>query len=299
MAASVLFAGLTTLDLVQSVERMPSPDEKVTALGQAISAGGPATNAAVTFSFLGGSATLLSAVGAHPLAEVITADLAEHAVRLVDLTPGARDAPAMSTIMVTRGTGDRAVVSVNAARHDLGPPPGLSELISGSRAVHVDGHHPRVARAAARLARDLGRLTVLDGGSWKPGTAELLPHIDVAVVSADFRPPGAETPEATLAFLRASGVRWAAVTRGPGPVLWQGPGEARPLPVPAVDPVDTLGAGDVFHGALTFALPPVVTDLTEDAFAGALGFAASVAAASCGSFGTRSWMRAPPGSDRG
>ncbi|MEV7968740.1 PfkB family carbohydrate kinase [Sphaerisporangium sp. NPDC088356] len=293
MASGVLFVGLSTLDLIQSVERMPHANEKVTALEQAISAGGPATNAAVTFSFLGGAATLLSAVGAHPLAAGIMADLEDRAVRLVDLTPGARDAPTMSTIMVTRETGDRAVVSVNSARRDLRPPPDLSGLISESQAVLVDGHHARVAQATARLARDLGRLTILDGGSWKPGTAELLPHIDVAVVSADFHPPGPRTPEATLAHLRASGVPWAAVTRGPGPILWQGPGEVRLLPVPAVDPVDTLGAGDVFHGALAFALSATAArgaELTEDAFAEALGFGASVAATSCGSFGTRSWM---------
>ncbi|WP_248965182.1 PfkB family carbohydrate kinase [Sphaerisporangium perillae] len=301
MTPRALFAGLCTLDLVQSVERMPSANEKVTALRQSVAAGGPATNAAVAFSFLGGSATLLSAVGAHPLAAGIRADLAEYGVRLVDLTPEAADPPTMSTIMVTRGSGDRAVVSVNAAGRRLRPPPDLAELVAAHQVVHLDGHHPDLALAAARLAREQGRLTVLDGGSWKPGTAELLPYVDVAVTSADFHPPGTRTPEDTLAHLRAAGVPWAAVSRGDAPVMWQGPGEARFRPVPAVDVVDTLGAGDVLHGALTFALsrllaggPAAVSPagrLTGDTFAAALDFAIPVASASCRSFGTRSWMR--------
>ncbi|MFC4537005.1 PfkB family carbohydrate kinase [Sphaerisporangium dianthi] len=301
-----LFAGLCTLDLVQSVERMPGVNEKVTALAQTVAAGGPATNAAVAFSFLGGDATLVSGVGLHPLVTGIDADLSEHGVRVVDVTPQEAGPPAISTIMVTRGSGDRAVVSVNAAHQNLLPPTGLARLVSANQAVHLDGHHPRLALTAARLAREQGRLTVLDGGSWKPGTAALLPHIDVAVTSADFRPPGARTPKDVLAHLHAAGVRWAAVSRGPAPVLWQGPdgtraGDVRARPVPPVDVVDTLGAGDVLHGALTFALCQALGEedpaaaapaerLTHDGFAAALDLAIEVASRACRSFGTRSWM---------
>ncbi|MEU9886307.1 PfkB family carbohydrate kinase [Sphaerisporangium sp. NPDC051011] len=314
MTCRGLFAGLCTLDLVQSVDRMPAANEKVTALGQTVAAGGPAANAAVTFAHLGGAATLVSAVGAHPLARGVLADLDEHGVRLTDLTPDAAGPPAISTIMVTRGTGDRAVVSVNGSGVRVQPPPGLADLVAAHQVVHLDGHYPGLALAAARLARERGRLTVLDGGSWKPGTAELLPYINVAVVSGDFHPPGARTPREVLARLAAAGVPWTAVTHGSGPVLWRGRGEVRSIPVPRVDVVDTLGAGDVLHGALTFALcralgeDPGVGPLTgpapgpggrgsatetftEDAFAAALSFAIPIASAACASFGTRAWMR--------
>jgi sugar/nucleoside kinase (ribokinase family) len=256
-------------------------------------------------------------VGAHSLAAGVRADLAGHGVRLVDLAAGAPGPPAMSTIMVTRGSGDRAVVSVNAAGRSLSPPAGLAALVEASQAVHLDGHHPALALAAARLARERGRLTLLDGGSWKPGTAELLPYIDVAVASADFRPPGTRTPEEVLAHLRAAGVPWAAVSRGPEPVLWRAPGEGdrvRSCPVPPVEVVDTLGAGDILHGALAFALCRALAAqdaapgrsferdtvagqadrLTPDGFAAALAFAVAVASASCASFGTRAWTQAGP-----
>ncbi|RCG27097.1 sugar kinase [Sphaerisporangium album] len=315
MTCRGLFAGLCTLDLVQSVERMPGANEKVTALGQTVAAGGPAANAAVAFAHLGGIATLVSAVGAHPLAQGVLADLAQHGVRLADLTPDAAGPPAISTIMVTRGTGDRAVVSVNGSGVRVQPPPGLADLVAANHVVHLDGHHPDLALAAARLARERGRLTVLDGGSWKPGTAELLPYVDVAVVSGDFHPPGARTPQDVLAYLAGAGVRWTAVTSGGGAVLWRGggeaPGEVRSHPVPRVDVVDTLGAGDVLHGALTFALcraltqalgpvtgsvpgsgdPGSVTEaVIEDTFAAALSYAIPIASAACASFGTRAWI---------
>ncbi|MGC9503545.1 hypothetical protein [Baaleninema sp.] len=48
-----LFVGLTTLDVIYLSERLPQPDEKLVASDYTIAAGGPATNAAVSFSSLG------------------------------------------------------------------------------------------------------------------------------------------------------------------------------------------------------------------------------------------------------
>ncbi|MGI8335373.1 PfkB family carbohydrate kinase [Actinomadura scrupuli] len=285
-----LFAGLCVLDIIQLVDHVPRPDEKSTALRQTVAAGGPATNAAVTFAHLGGGATLVTGVGAHPLAAGIRAELRETRVRLIDLAEGHGGPPAVSSIMVTAGSGERAVVSMNAEGYDLDPPADLAALVSRSSVVQVDGHHPRLAEASVLTARRLGRTTLLDGGSWKPGTPALLPHTDVAVCSSDFHPPGASTPQEVLRFLRSAGVPWAAVTRGGEDILWQGPdGPSQTVPVPQVAIADTLGAGDVFHGALAFEL----AQGRKPDFAGfprALRRAAAVAAGACGSFGTRSWM---------
>ena len=283
MSSSAVFAGLTTFDLIQLVDRMPGPDEKVTARRQAVAAGGPAANAAATFAHLGGTATLVTAVGAHPLAAGIRADLAATGVHLVDLAAADPAAPAVSTVLVTAGTGTRSVVSRNAADRDLDPPHDVDTLLAGADLVLVDGHHPRLARAVAGR-----RLTILDGGSWKPHLPDLLPGVDVAICSADLRVPGGGP---AAAYLMAHGVRWVAVTDGPRPIRWAGPRTAGELPVPVVDAVDTTGAGDVFHGAFAHALVTRGT-LDEATFVDALRAAAEVAAWSCRSFGTREWMKA-------
>ncbi|SFF51452.1 Sugar or nucleoside kinase, ribokinase family [Actinacidiphila alni] len=323
-----LFVGLTTLDIIQLVDHVPAANEKVTARAQTVAAGGPAANAAAAFSHLGGEATLLTAVGGHPLAAGVTADLAQLGVRVVDLAADSDAPPAVSSILVTAATGERAVASLNTTGRPVAVPPGpyVAELVAGADVVECDGHHIGPAIAVARAARTAGRRTVLDGGSWKPGTEELLPFIDVAVCSADFRPPEASTPAQVLDFLASSGagVPWAAVTHGGDPVVWAGPGGARgELPVaPAARIADTLGAGDVLHGALAYVLAappadPLTADqltadrrtadqltadrltadrltggrLTAGAFRTALAYASAVATASCASFGTRAWMR--------
>src|SRR5579864_5151229 len=109
-----LFVGLATVDLVYAVSAVPKANEKLSVAGQQVCAGGPATNAGVTFACLGGRAELVTAVGAHSLATVIHDDLARHSVRLHDIARGRHELPPISSIMVSRATGERTVVSANA-----------------------------------------------------------------------------------------------------------------------------------------------------------------------------------------
>jgi sugar/nucleoside kinase (ribokinase family) len=286
---SGLFVGLCTLDVIQLVDHVPAPNEKLTAQRMAVAAGGPATNAAVTYAYLGGRATLITGVGAHALTAGIRADIKDMNVNLIDFDPEAAGPPPISTILVTAASGDRAVVSVNAAGRQLRPGARLASLAEESRIVLVDGHHPELSHSALSAARKWARTTLLDGGSWKSGLEALLPLVDVALCSADFHPPGTATPLETFDFLRARGVVWAAITRGPDPILWSGPNGEGQVAVPHASVMDTLGAGDAFHGAFAFAVA-LIDALDEVAFVNALRQAAVVAATSCESFGTRAWM---------
>ena len=100
-----------------------------------VASGGPAANAAVTAVALGVGARLVTRIGESPLGTLISADLGAHGVDVVDRA-GPRDQPAVSTVLVTRGTGQRAVVSVNASQHmaiACGECPGRSGLGAGAR----------------------------------------------------------------------------------------------------------------------------------------------------------------------
>ncbi len=67
--------------------------------------------------------------------------------------------------------------------------------------------------------------------------------------------------------------------------------------MPSVKVADTVGAGDVLHGALAHHLAG--SQPTSESFAEALRAAAAVASRACASFGTRAWMRErPPGPTR-
>ncbi|OLT54341.1 carbohydrate kinase [Cellulosimicrobium sp. CUA-896] len=282
--------GLLTLDVVQVVDRLPGPDEKVVARSLAATFGGPAANAAATAAALGVPSRLVSAVGEGPLADAVRADVAAAGVELVDALaparrPGAR--PAVSTVLVTAGTGERAVVSTNATALGglLDDDVDVGALLGplGPRDVLLlDGHLPGVALPAARRAREAGCTVVLDGGSWKPDSAETMALCDAVVVSADLRVPGADGD--VLAAVAALGPRYVARTHGPGPVevLHDGRRSSVPVPVPS-RVVDTLGAGDVVHGAFAAALAQGAS------YAAALERAVVVASRSVEHAGARGW----------
>lgn len=278
-----LFLGAATLDLHYLVPSFPDPNTKGPAERFGIYAGGPAANAAVAFAHLGGTAHLYTEVGVHPLGRAVAADLGEHGVHLHDMTPDSAYPPMLSSILTSADTGDRTVV---ASRYpdtaSSGALPGA--LPSGARVLLVDGFLHPACRDGAEQASRAGIPVVLDAGSWKPGLDGLLPFVDAAICSAEFRPPGATTHADVLGYLAARGIRRAAISRGPDPILVADGGSSGAVPVEPVSVVDTLGAGDVLHGAFCYHLA------VGSSFSDALSEAAAVATHSTRSFGTRTWM---------
>ncbi len=295
-----VFVGLATLDVIHRVSRRPGADEKVTAVRQDIAAGGPATNAAVTYAALGGRARLVTALGAAPPAALITDELASRGVQVVDVDPDSVTPPAVSAIAVDDATGARSVVSVDAAGRSVRPPsPGEWErLLTGAGVLLLDGHHALLAVSAALAAVAAGVPVVLDAGRWKPVMAELIPLADDVICSAEFRWPGTADPASSAAAIRAvttprsagtahdgdSFTRAVAVTQGAGPVLWWQGTSSGEVPVPAVRAVDTLGAGDAFHGAYAYRRAE------DGSFADRLAGAARVAALRVRTVGPRDWL---------
>ncbi|MFI7588684.1 PfkB family carbohydrate kinase [Spongisporangium articulatum] len=240
-----VFVGLATLDVVHRVARRPAADEKVTALAQSVTAGGPAANAAVTYAALGGTATLVTALGRGPVARVVAEDLRAAGVEVLDVAPDDDRGPPVAAVTVLDGTGERSVASVDAIATGFEPPSGLGPLVAGADVVLVDGHHPTLARAACEAARPAGVDVVVDAGRWKPVFAQVFPLATDVVCSPAFRLDDGSPAGPGLAPT-------VVVTAGGDPVRWWQGERAGAVVVPAVAVRDTLGAGDVFHGAYAF-----------------------------------------------
>ena len=279
-----LFVGLTTLDFVYLSDRSVRANQKIVAQDYLTVAGGPATNAAVAFSYFGDRAKLLSVVGSHPLTALINSDLAQHSVTAIDLIPDKTDSPSVSSIIVDSITGQRSIISINAVKSQANPQAITADILSGIDIVLLDGHQIEVGLNIAAIAKSKKIPVVLDGGSWKPGLEKLLPNIDYAICSANFYPPQCNQSDRVFDYLTDCGIKQIAITQGEQPILYRDVNINSTIAVPTIKPVDTLGAGDIFHGAFCHYL------LTTD-FPTALKLAAEVASKSCLSFGTRSWMK--------
>lgn len=291
MTGRVLCVGLATLDVIQLVERLPGSNEKIVSLDSVIAAGGPATNAAVAAAHLGNDVLLLTALTEHPVSNIIRADLTACGVTVRTATSDV--APITASILVTRDSGDRAIVSPtsSATQATVASPSeaDIDDLLSGVSAVHLDGYYPSLALPIAVSAHERGIPVLFDGGSHKPHTDAVLSQVDVAVVSGDFAPPGVSPdPVSVLAYLVERGPSFAAVTRGARGIVFRGPQSRGAVPVERVPVADTLGAGDFFHGA--FAVAIAQSGVSDHEFSHQLAWASRVAGASLRSFGTRAWL---------
>ncbi|GAB3454552.1 PfkB family carbohydrate kinase [Actinophytocola sediminis] len=270
----VVAVGLCTVDLVQRVERLPAPGQKVQSISVELAAGGPAANAAVAVSALGGRAGLSTVLGSHPLARLAFQDLTDCGVRVTDVLPQRVAPPPVSAVSVRDSDGERTVVSANAA--------GVTAVadvdLTGAGALLLDGHHPELALRAARAARAAGVPVVLDAGSWRPVMAELLELVDVCACSATFASPA---PLVNPVVIR---------TAGPDPVRWTASGTRGEVPVPEVAVRDTAGAGDVWHGAAALAVARLGRVPTAAELPGLIEFANRAAGVRIAHAGPRSWM---------
>ncbi len=283
-----LFVGLVTLDLIYLSAALPQANQKQVALDYSMAAGGPATNAAVAFQFLSAAtpqaARLVGVIGSHPVSQLVLADLLKQQITPIDLQPNALQPLPMSSIIVTQATGERAVISINATRLQASPDQIPTNLLQDVQVVLLDGHQMPVSLEIARQAKAARIPVVVDGGSWKPGFEAVLRYADYAICSANFLPPQCQSQAEVIRYLQALQIPQIAITRGAESILYcdlSGQGE---LPVPAIQAVDTLGAGDIFHGAFCHFI-------LDNDFPSALSSAAQIAASACQSFGTRAWMR--------
>jgi sugar/nucleoside kinase (ribokinase family) len=278
------------LDVVHQVDAAPAVNQKVTASAQAIGAGGPATNAAVTFSALGGEAVLVTAVGQGAVAQLIRSDLDVCRIRLIDVASEQVDRAAVSSISVLRSTAERSVVSIDAGTPEVSDIPDLSSVLAGADVLLVDGHHPALAQAASQTAKAASVPLVIDAGRWKPALGRVIPGAQTVICSAEFRQAGTDDSDSSARALVRLGVPTVMVTHGADPVRWWHGDQSGSVRPPAVRAIDTSGAGDVFHGAYCY----FAAQTGEAGIVGSIRAACEIASTKCRFFGTRSWLRHLP-----
>jgi sulfofructose kinase len=279
--AGVFCLGIATLDYVYSVERVPHPGEKDRARDLVVTGGGCAGSGSAAIARLGGLAWLATRLGDDAVGDTIVAQLRQDGVdtSLSPRFPGLRS-PISSILIDVEG--ERMVVSYTDPKTPLSPDWLPDTLPAGADAVLVDTRWGEGSLAALKLARKAGVPGVIDGDR-QPPHPEMVPtasHVAFSEKALSEISGGGE-PRAALEALAGKADNWLAVTLGPRGVLFMEHGGIAHLPAFPVEVVDTLGAGDVWHGAFALALAEGQGER------GAVRFASAVAAIKCTRFGGR------------
>ncbi|MGE3150067.1 MAG: sugar kinase [Pseudorhodoplanes sp.] len=244
-----LFIGHTYIDVTFLADSIPSGDEKTVARDYAISFGGNAVTAAFCCAKLGIKPDLLTTMADDWLGRMFTEMSLKYAISLHHRKVGES-----SLSFIVPNDGKRAIVRCRDDDY-IHPFPPLN--LGHCRALHLDGHQPDAAIHYAKLCREKGILTSLDGGGLRPNTHELLAFIDVAIVAERLCEQMQLSPSGMLDYLKNRGCRIGGVTQGDKGMIWYDEsGEVRTLPALDVPPelvIDTSGAGDIFHGAYIYS----------------------------------------------
>jgi sulfofructose kinase len=250
----VICIGHAALDRIYRIEAFPPRPTKVRAIEHIETGGGMAANAAVAVSRLGGRAELWSRVGDDQAGISIRAGLKAERVdiRYVDTFAGVRSS---TSAIIVDDNGERLIVG----NRDTGMPSGTQwlplERIKDADAVLGDVRWLEGTRAAFQEARRHGVPTILDADL---GAREAMPDLLLVTDYAIFSEPALHElhpgldVDAALHQLLAAGALHAGVTLGAQGYRYRERGGGGSVPAPAVDVIDTTGAGDAFHG--TFAL---------------------------------------------
>ena len=247
----VVFVGAATLDAIALVESFPRPDERVVAADLVYAGGGPAATAAVAAARLGiADVAFVGAVGDDEEGERVVAGLASEGVD----TAGVRRVPGIRTgasvVVVDRMHGTRAICNRPAPRVSLE----ASEL---PHAAWVHADHvgwPAVAAALDLVSSTRPRVSV-DAGNPIDGFTPKGVDLYVPTIEALIKVYGNRSLDELLSAALADGARTVVATGGAtGSVAATADGERCSAPAHQIDVISTLGAGDVFHGALLAAV---------------------------------------------
>src|SRR5262245_7263655 len=276
----VLCAGIAVEDFIFKVERFPVPGEKAQASTMIATAGGCAANASIAVSRLGGEARFTGPIGSDDASARFLAGLARDQVdtRQVERVDGG--SISVSGILID-GTGEKLVATRRGERLGDARPHDPTALVAGVDIVMADNRFPDFVRPILRAAVDRGIPAVLDGDRATTPDDPLFAIATHVIFSAEALRATTRVDDlaAALAAIARVTAGFLAATNGPDGVWWLENGRPRHLAAFPIEAVDTLGAGDTFHGAFALALAEGCN------LERAMRFAAAAAALKCTRFG--------------
>ncbi|MDQ1195105.1 sugar kinase [Agrobacterium sp. SORGH_AS 787] len=282
----VLCVGAAVLDTLFRVHDMPTGQGKVLPYEMLQIAEGMASSAAYTVYRMGGRASLWGAVGDDETGARILRDLSESGIDTSGMTVAKGARSALSTILID-DRGERLIVPFYDHRLHENKRSCTQADLAPFDAVLVDVRWPELALDVLTVARQLGKPAILDGDVAPVQTLErLAPAASHIIFSepAAARLTGLSDVSAMLTVLHARYPEtFIAVTAGSSGCYWT---EARDPTVHfqstmAIEAVDTLAAGDVFHGTFALAVAEGMESRT------AIQLSSVAAALKCQVFGGR------------
>ncbi|MEO0497392.1 MAG: PfkB family carbohydrate kinase [Pseudomonadota bacterium] len=250
----ILHVGVAVVDFLLTVDAFPDAAEKYRANDGFVTGGGNAANAAAAVAKLGGTAMLAARTGDDMISDLVLASLEQDGIDVAHTRRFAGCRGSFSSVLVD-ALGERQIVNFRDANLPTDARWILDINMGHVGAVLTDTRWPEGALAAMQLAAKAGVPGIIDGEQPIAGCEDALRIASHCAFSdqglRDF------TGGDLVAAQKLCG-GFVAVTKGAHGADWVdekiGASEIGHVPSIAVNAVETLGAGDVWHGAFALAL---------------------------------------------
>nr|WP_319514961.1 PfkB family carbohydrate kinase [uncultured Cohaesibacter sp.] len=279
---TVACVGITVLDRVFRVEKLPSHGGKFVAKDYFEIGGGPAATAAVAVAQLGLPVEFVGRVGSDDVAQAIIREFDSYGVGH-SFTREVPDASSSFSAILVDDEGERMII--NYQDETLSTDPTWMQTVDFAKfqAVLCDVRWHDGAAYALKMAKNASVPSVLDADVTPQDISDLVGLADHVAFSEPGLAKFAQTDD-LLSGLRLAQTRTDGkvyVTAGANGCYWLEDGNIRHASGFKVDVLDTTGAGDVFHGAFAFALAKSMETSQT------VRFASAVAALKCTKYGGR------------
>lgn len=276
--ARILLCGIAVADFVFKVETMPREPRKYFTYDAVITGGGCAANAAVAVARLGGEALLAARLGEDPVGDLIAGALQAEGVDL-SLTDRAQAGKSSFSSIYVDAEGERQIMNFRGS----GLPDVPSMLADPPKvdAVLVDNRWGPLMRAGIDTGTRLGVPVIVDGEA-QIGEDRFSGATHVAFSKHGLEEfSGKGGLETGLLRAHEELGCWVCATDGEHGTTILSDGDIIHIPAFRVTAVDTLGAGDAWHGAFALRLAEGASEIESARYANA------VAALKCTRFGGR------------
>ncbi len=278
--AKIVCVGLACLDYLFRVSTLPDGGGKSFAEDYKAAPGGPAAAACIAVAALGHEAMFIGRLGDDQVGKDVVRYLENKNVDVSQVRLIGDQASQVSSVIIDY-SGERQIINYSSSTLDPDPSWIDEKHIDTADFLLTDVRWPEGAEQALKCARKHGVPSLIDADI---APIDISGLIDLATYTI-FSERGLEVVskerdiDKALRKVSRTCTTWPAVTSGKKGSYWLGDGQLRNCPAEKIKPVDTCGAGDVFHGAFAVAM---TEQLPIDQ---AMRFAGAAAALKCLSFG--------------
>jgi sulfofructose kinase len=278
--AKIVCVGLACLDYLFKVTTLPGGGGKFFADDYRAVPGGPAAAAGIAVAALGHEAIFIGRLGDDQVGHDLVRHMAAQHVDVTHVRHISGQSSQVSSVAIDQ-EGERQIINYSSSKLDPDPSWIPEEIIRSADFLLTDVRWPEGAEHALKTARKHNLPSLIDADIAPIDVSYL---VELATYSI-FSERGLEMVskesdiEKALRACQNKSEAWHAVTAGEKGSYWLEGSQLNSCPAEKIKPIDTCGAGDVFHGAFAVAMAEKMN------VAEAMHFAGITAALKCLTFG--------------